>query len=51
MIKTYETIVLGGGIAGLLIGKLFNAPVITSNIGGQSQSNYILGPRIIHYSK
>jgi len=45
---TNDIVVLGGGITGLTAGYLLNAPVVTSNVGGQSSCSFPLGPRYIH---
>ena len=44
-------IILGGGITGLTAGYLLNAPVITSEVGGQNSEKFPLGPRYVHATK
>ncbi len=40
-------IILGGGIAGLLCGYKLKLPVITVDLGGQLNTSFPLGPRIL----
>jgi hypothetical protein len=44
-------LVLGGGISGLAAGYVLNAPVVSTDIGGQNVGKFPLGPRYIHSTK
>ncbi len=45
------TVILGGGISGLISGYILNAPVITREVGGQLNHPFPLGPRILEYTE
>ena len=49
----FKTIVLGGGISGIICGYYLKDDfcIISDNLGGQLNSNFPLGPRYLHYKE